>query len=154
MRRILNSGLAAAIGFAGWSNPADADWFSATGPVIAILGADLYVGEAKGYLSGAGTLAIHSQLDPSITCSGEFTSSAEAGGAGQLRCSDGATSQFRFQRLSVFRGHGGGNFSRGTMSFTYGLTLDQSEPYLKLPPGKKLRQQGKDLELVPIMEEK
>jgi hypothetical protein len=36
------------------------------------------------------------------------------------------------------------------MSFTYGLTADESKPYLKLPPGKKLEHSGKTLELVEI----
>ena len=150
MRKIWVTGLAATIGFAGWTNLADAELFSAMRPVIAILGADLYVGVAEGHLSGAGTLAIHSQIDPDVTCFGEFTSSAALGGTGQLRCSDGATATFQFQRLSVFRGHGVGSHSRGLMSFTYGLTADQSEPYLKLPPGKKLTHNGKALELVDI----
>jgi hypothetical protein len=150
MRKILITGLAAAIGFAGWTDLADAELFSATRPVIAILGADLYVGVAEGHLSGAGTLAIHSQIDPDVTCFGKFTSSAVLDGAGQLRCSDRATATFHFQRLSVFRGYGGGSFSRGAMSFTYGLTADESEPYLTLPPGKKLRHNGEKLQLVDL----
>jgi len=36
------------------------------------------------------------------------------------------------------------------MSFTYGLTADESRPYLKLPPGKKLEHNGKTLALVDI----
>ena len=121
---------------------------SATGAVIAIMAGNLFVGEAEGHLSGAGTLAIHSQKNPALTCRGEFTSSAELGGKGQLRCSDGTTSTFKFQRLSLRRGHGSGSFGRGTMSFAYGLTADEARPYLKLPKGKTLRQNGTDLELV------
>jgi hypothetical protein len=37
------------------------------------------------------------------------------------------------------------------MSFTYGLTFDESEPYLKLPPGKKLEHNGNALALVDIL---
>jgi len=43
---------------------------------------DLFVGEAKGHLSGAGSIAIHSQRNPDVTCTGQFTSSAERGGLG------------------------------------------------------------------------
>ena len=109
---------------------------------------NLFLGEAEGHLDGAGTIAIYSQKNPALTCKGEFTSSAELGGKGQLRCSDGTTSTFRFQRLSVRRGHGGGNFGRGSMSFSYGLTAEEARPYLKLPKGKQLRQNGTKLELV------
>lgn len=121
---------------------------SATGAVIAIMAGNLFVGEAEGHLNGSGTLAIHSQKNPSLTCKGEFTSSAELGGKGQLRCSDGTTSTFKFQRLTLRRGHGTGNFGRGSMSFSYGLTAEEARPYLKLPKGKKLRQTGTTLELV------
>jgi hypothetical protein len=122
--------------------------FSATGAVIAIMAGNLFLGEAEGHLNGAGTIAIHSQKNPALTCKGEFTSSAEAGGKGQLRCSDGTTSTFKFQRLSVRRGHGSGNFGRGSMSFSYGLTAEEARPYLKLPKGKQLKQNGTKLELV------
>ena len=121
---------------------------SATGAVIAIMAGNLFVGEAEGHLDGAGTLLIHSQKNPALTCRGEFTSSAELGGKGQLRCSDGTTSTFKFQRLSLRRGHGSGSFGRGSMSFSYGLSAEEARPYLKLPKGKKLRQNGTELELV------
>jgi len=148
MRRTLITGIAVAIGVSARIGLANAGLFSATRPVIAILGADLYVGVADGHLSGSGTLLIHSQIDPGVTCLGDFTSTAVLGGAGQLRCSDGATATFRFQRLSVFSGQGSGTYSRGSMTFTYGLTADQSKPYLMLPPGKTLRQNGEELQLI------
>ncbi|MEK6245941.1 MAG: hypothetical protein AABM33_15770 [Pseudomonadota bacterium] len=148
MRKILTTVLAACIGLAGSATPAGAALFSATGKVIAILAGDLFVGEAEGHLSGAGTLAIRSQKNPDLTCLGQFTSSAELGGSGQMHCSDGATATFQFQRLSVFRGYGVGNFSRGSMSFAYGFTADQAGPYLKLPEGKKLTRNGTELALV------
>jgi hypothetical protein len=34
------------------------------------------------------------------------------------------------------------------MSFSYGLTVEEARPYLKLPKGQKLRQNGDKLELV------
>lgn len=150
MRNILIGTIAAAIGSAGWINLANAQLLSATRPVIAMLGAELYLGAAVGHLNGAGTLTVHSQADPTIKCSGEFTSSAELGGAGQLRCNDGAIANFRFKRLDAFRGHGAGTFSRGAMSFAYGLTAEQSETYLTLPPGKRLSTRGETLALVDL----
>src|SRR5690242_4703986 len=84
------------------SASASAGLFSATGAVIAILGGELFVGEAEGHLSGAGTLAIHSQRNPALTCAGDFTSSAAEGGVGQLLCSDGTRATFRFTRMTIF----------------------------------------------------
>ena len=140
--------LVACIGLAGSATLAGAGLFSATRTVIAILADDLFVGEAEGHLSGAGTLVIHSQKNRDLICLGEFTSSAVLGGSGQMRCSDGATATFHFQRLSVFRGYGVGSFSRGAMSFTYGLTAGEAGPYLKLPEGKRLMHNGAELALV------
>ena len=148
MRKISITVLAACIGLAGSATVASAALFSATGVVIAILAGELFVGEAEGHLSGAGTLVIHSQQNPDLICLGQFTSSALLGGSGQTHCNDGATATFRFQRLSVFRGYGVGNFSRGSMSFTYGLTAEKAEPYLKLPARKKLMYHGTELALV------
>jgi len=150
VRKLLTTVLAACLGLAGSATPAGAGLFSATGMVIAILAGDLFVGEAEGHLSGAGTLAIRSQKEPNLTCLGQFTSSAALGGRGQMQCSDGATATFQFRRLTLFRGYGVGSFSRGSMSFAYGLTADEAAPYLKLPMGKKLRRSGMELTLVDL----
>jgi hypothetical protein len=150
MYKTLITAFAASIGLAGWANVSAEELFSKVGPVIAIMADDLFLGEAVGHLSGAGTIAIHSQRNPGVTCLGTFTSSAELGGLGQLRCSNGATGTYHFKRLSMDKGYGTGRYSQSPMSFTYGLTANESKPYLKLPPGKKLEHSGKTLELVEI----
>jgi hypothetical protein len=149
MCKILVTFLVASLGLAECENVA-AELFSKTGPVIAIVANELFVGEAEGNLSGAGTIAIHSERNPDVTCAGQFTSSAERGGSGQMRCSDGHTGTYRFKRLSLERGYGVGSYGQHSMTFTYGLTVAESEPYLKLPPGKKLEHNGKMLALVDI----
>ena len=150
MRKILINVLAASLGLAGSLAVSGAGLFSGTGAVIAILAGDLFVGEAEGHLSGAGTLSIHSQKTPDLMCLGQFTSSAALGGTGQLQCTDGATGTFSFQRLSVWRGHGTGSFSRGSMSFAYGMGAVEARPHLKLPEGKGLAHNGLRLELVDL----
>jgi len=147
MRKIPATVLAACLALAGSATPAGAGPLSATGAVIAILAGELFVGEAVGHLSGAGTLAIHSKKDPGLTCRGQFTSSAELGGLGQMQCSDGATATFSFKRLNIFRGYGVGSSSRGAMSFAYGLSAEEARPYLTLPEGKQLRRSGTELTL-------
>jgi len=137
----------ACAGVAVTETVAHAGLLSSTGAVIAILADELFVGEAIGHLSGAGTLAIRSQERPELSCHGQFTSSAALGGSGRMVCSDGATATFHFQRLSVLRGYGTGNFSRGGMSFAYGLTAEEAAPYLILPMGKKLISIGPALQL-------
>jgi len=124
--------------------------FSVTGSVIAILAGELFLGEATGHYNGSGTLAIHSQRHPATTCVGDFTSSAELGGKGQLHCTDGTTSTFHFKRLSIKRGYGEGSTNRGPMSFAYGLSVDEARPHLNLPDSKKLEHNGTELELVDV----
>ena len=150
MHKALIAGVAACVALAGSAGAARAALFSKTGPVIAIMGNELFLGEAEGRLSGAGTMAIRSQRNPDITCLGQFTSSAELGGSGQMQCSNGTKGSYRFKRLTLEKGHGTGSYGRRPMSFTYGLTAEESAPYLKLPRGKKLAHDGKTPVLVDI----
>ena len=142
--------LVAVLVLAGAAVPARADMLSATRTVIAIVADELYTGEAVGHLSGAGTLTLHSQSNPAVTCRGEFTSSATHGGAGQLTCSDGTAATFQFKRLTIFTGFGAGDFGHGSLSFVYGLGPLEAAPYLKLPVGKKLMHNGVQLALADL----
>ena len=147
-RTLISAFVGCSICLGAATNIAAQELFSKTGPVIAIMADELFVGEAVGHLSGAGTIAIHSQRNPAVTCLGEFTSSAELGGSGKIRCSNGATGTYRFTRLTMEQGHGQGRYGQRSMSFTYGLTADESKPYLKLPAGKHLHLNDKTLALV------
>jgi hypothetical protein len=136
------------LGVAVWAGDAGAQLFSSQGPVIAIFDGELLVGEATGHLGGWGTIALRSRPQAGRTCVGEFSYTEALGDAGQLRCSDGMSSAFRFKRLTLRRGYGAGSSSGSALSFTYGLSAEDSAPYLKLPAGKELRGEGSDLELV------
>ena len=148
LRRTLFIAVSGCIGLAA-AAPGDAVALSATRPVIAILDGELFVGEAEGRLDGGGTITIRSQQNPSVTCLGEFmTTAAAKGGSGTLSCSDGGNANFRIQRLTIFKGHGAGTTSRGTLSFAYGLSMAESQAYLQLPDGKKIATNGTQLALV------
>ena len=110
MYKMFISVLAASLGLAASANVVAGGLFSKTGPVIAIMANDLFLGEAEGHLSGAGTIAIHSQRNPDVTCAGQFTSSAELGGSGEMQCSNGATGTYHFERLSLEKGYGIGSY--------------------------------------------
>lgn len=150
MHKFLVSGIALFTGFSAWTLPADAGLLSSKGPVIAILAGDLYTGEALGHLDGSGTVWIQSRNTAGLGCHGQFTSSAELGGVGSMQCSDGVIVAFQFKRITVTRGHGTGSSSRGTLSFTYGLSPAESKRYLTVPPGKALMLGGKDVALVDL----
>ena len=148
MNKSVLAALAACVGLAGTVPVAQAGLFSAKGAVIAVAADDVYVGEAEGHLDGSGTVSIRSQKNPAVTCFGEFTSSAELGGSGVLKCSDNTSAPFQFKRLSVYRGYGVASFSRGDMSFTYGIKPEDAATYLKLPRNKKLEHNGTEIALV------
>jgi hypothetical protein len=148
MHDMLVTAVAVFAGLCAWVHPAGAGLLSGTGPVIAILGDDLFVGEAEGRISGSGTVRIQSRAKPEINCRGEFNSSSDVGGEGNLKCSDGAAATFLFERLGLRRGHGRGTSSRGRLTFTYGLNPSESMPYLKPPPGKVLRLGANEIQLV------
>jgi len=143
--------VAAAIGCifsAGASSLAYAGIFSAKGAVIAVAAEDVYIGEAEGHLDGSGTVTIRSQKNPQLKCSGDFTSSAELGGSGVLQCSDNSTAEFRFKRLTAYRGYGVASFSWGDMNFAYGFSPEEAARYLKLPQNKTLARNGAEIALV------
>lgn len=129
------SSLVLCVALAGWTGGAEAGPLSSTGPVIAILNGEELVGEATAHLAGWGTIALRSSSNAALTCTGEFTATEALGDAGQLKCSDGASATFQFQRLGLRRGYGAGNSNRGELRFTYGLTAEESAPYLKSPAG-------------------
>jgi hypothetical protein len=147
-RQLQASSVVLCVALAGWTGGADAGRLSSTARVIAVLGGELLVGEVTAHLAGWGTIALRSPSNPALTCVGEFSATDELGDAGQLRCSDGASATFEFQRLSLRRGYGAGKSNRGALSFTYGLNAEESAPYLKLPPGRALSQDGTNLQLV------
>ncbi|MDB5810720.1 MAG: hypothetical protein JWN94_2842 [Betaproteobacteria bacterium] len=150
---MLNSPVALLIAVAaigGLPSGASADMLSATRTVIAIVADELYIGEAVGHLSGAGTLMLRSQSNPAVSCRGEFTSNAAQSGSGQLACSDGTAATFQFKRLSTFTGFGAGNSALSSLSFVYGLGPIEAAAYLKLPPGKKLTHDGAQLALADL----
>jgi hypothetical protein len=125
--------------------------FSATGPVIAILADDLFVGEVTGYMDRTGTIDIKSTVNESIRCIGEFRYTGSKTGIARVRCNDGTEASLDFTSLTALSGYGFGKSSRGPASFTYGMTPEQSSSYLKLPDGKKLSPtNNKSTQLVDI----
>jgi hypothetical protein len=148
MHKLFVSTFALLAGLGAWTQPVNAGLLSGTGPVNAILAGELFHGEAVGRLDGSGTVWIQSRTRPAFGCSGQFTSSAQLGGTGSLKCNDGMTVTFNFKRLTIRRGHGAGSSSAGPMTFTYGLSAAESAPYLKAPPGKLIKVAGSELALV------
>ena len=55
-----------------------------------------------------------------------------------MRCTGGSSATFQFRALSTLTGYGFGRARTGDVSFAYGMTPEQAEPYLRLPSGKKL----------------
>jgi hypothetical protein len=110
-----------------------------TTPVVAIIGDQLYTGESVSYIDGSGVMRIKCGVNPQQECSADFRYETEQLGVGDIRCSGGPNAPFQFRALSTMTGYGFGRAPSGDVSFTYGMTPEQAEPYLRLPAGKKLR---------------
>lgn len=125
-------------------------FFSATAPVIAILKDDMFTGEAVGYMDRTGTIKITSVLDDSISCIGQFHYTGSKVGVGSVVCNDGGSGDFQFHGLTNLSGYGLGKSSRGPLSFTFGLTLEEAQQYLVLPKGKKLSREKAGIRLSDV----
>jgi hypothetical protein len=112
-----------------------------TAPVVAIVAGDLYTGESVSYIDGSGTIRFKSSLSPERECIGVFRYESEQLGAGDIDCSWGAHAAFQFRALNTLTGYGFGRAGKSDVRFTYGMTPEQAEPYLRLPSGKRLRTQ-------------
>jgi hypothetical protein len=120
---------------------------SASGPAMAILHEDLFTGEVVGYLDRTGTIDLKSALDPDVRCVGSFRYTGAKTGVAQVRCNDGNEAQLSFNSITALSGYGYGKSSRGPVSFTYGLTAEQSMKYLTLPRGRRLIRKPEGLRL-------
>jgi len=127
-------------------------FLSGTAPVIAIMQDELFVGEAERSVAGMGKIDVRSAADDSVRCVGRFGYTGALTGDGSLQCSDGSKATFSFNALSVLSGYGYGESSRGGgFSFTYGMTPEESTPYLVLPRGRNIeRRKGGGLGLTPL----
>jgi hypothetical protein len=118
-----------------------------TAPVLAIVAGDLYTGESVSYIDGTGTISLKSSAIPERECSGIFRYESNQIGVGDMDCNGGARAAFQFRALSTLTGYGFGRAGAGEVSFAYGMTPEQAEPYLRLPSGKKLGTKGSALVL-------
>ena len=121
--------------------------FTTTAPVVAVVGNELYTGQSVCYIDGSGVIQLKSSSNPEQECSGDFRYESERLGVGDIRCTGGASATFQFRALSMLTGYGFGRARTGDVSFAYGMTPEQAEPYLRLPSGKKLRRKDGTLVL-------
>ena len=105
-----------------------------TAPVLATLKGDIFSGLATGYSDGTGVIEVQSEVETNKHCVGEFRYVRRGvSGIGTMTCNDGAKADFNFTALDSFSGYGYGSSTRGAVTFTFGLTPDQSSKYLLKP---------------------
>jgi hypothetical protein len=143
-------GVALTLAVAGCANQSGAQMglLTTTMPVLAVIGGELYQGQSVGYIDGTGTITLKSSAHPEQECTGGFRYQNESLGVGDLHCSKGTETTFRFRALSTLTGYGFGRARDGEVTFAYGMTPEQAEPYLRLPSGKKLRRKDSAVSLV------
>jgi hypothetical protein len=133
--------LASTLALGGCANQAGAKMglLTTTMPVVAMVAGDLYTGQSVSYIDGTGVFKLKSSSAPERECTGDFHYESERLGIGEIECSGGTRATFQFRALSTLTGYGFGRTRQGEVTFAYGMTAEQSEPYLRLPSGKKLR---------------
>jgi hypothetical protein len=140
MKYILLS-LISTLALGGCANQAGARMglLTTTMSVVAMVAGDLYTGQSVSYIDGTGIMKLKSSTTPDRECTGDFRFESERLGVGDFECSGGTRVTFQFRALSTLTGYGFGRTRQGEVSFAYGMTAEQAEPYLRLPSGKKLR---------------
>jgi hypothetical protein len=121
--------------------------FTIREPVYAMIEGVLLAGEAVAHWDRTGTLTVHSTLDDSLQCGGNFQFTSAKAGRAQISCNDGSSAVLAFSALGVLSGWGRGETPRGLVKFTFGLSPAAAAPYLELPAGKRivLTEQGPKL---------
>jgi hypothetical protein len=114
------------------------DFFVAHEPVYALVGEELFVGEARARIDRSGKLAVRSTLEGSMHCEGTFRFTHSDAGEVSLQCSDGTKVELNFDAIGIASGHGRGLTPRGPVRFAFGLSPEKASPYLELPKGKRL----------------
>jgi hypothetical protein len=109
--------------------------FSASAPVVSVVGDEIFLGKAVGYIDRTGTIDMTSTSNPEVRCVGQFAYTGARSGRAQLRCSDGAIAAVDFNALSNLSGYGYGAMATRPVSFTYGLTVEEALKYLRFPAG-------------------
>jgi hypothetical protein len=122
--------------------------FATTSPILAIVAGEVYTGESTSYLDGTGTMRLKASLHGRRECDGDFRFDSQTLGVGSIHCAEGTETFFQFRALSTLTGYGFGRSTTGEVRFTYGLTPEQASPYLRLPPGKKLKTTADGLVLI------
>ncbi len=112
--------------------------FAIREPVYATVDGVLLAGEAVGHWDRTGTLTVHSTVDDTLHCDGTFHYTSLKAGVAQITCTDGSAADLAFDALGAVSGRGQGATSRGLVSFTFGLSLQDATPYLNLPKGKRI----------------
>jgi len=113
---------------------------SVTAGVIGKVGPEgnTYRGVATGYMDRTGTIDMTNA--DGVRCVGGFRYTGAKTGVGELRCNDGRTADIQFNGITHVSGYGYGTVSDGSpISFTFGLSEEESKIYLSAPPKASAR---------------
>ena len=111
------------------------DKYKVTSKVLAKIKNKTFIGSASGALDGTGIIEMTSLENKEIKCLGNFkyVSRQLLSGEGTINCNDGSIATFNFKGLNGVSGYGFGTSNLGPVTFTYGLSPDESSQYIKMP---------------------
>lgn len=141
--------IACVLAIAGCTNQSGAHMglLNTTSPVLAVVAGEVYTGQSVCHWDGTGAIQLKSLADSHRECSGDFHYESQDLGVGDIHCSAGPAATFQFRALGTLTGYGFGRAREGEVTFAYGMTPEQADPYLRLPPGTKLQRKDDKISL-------
>ena len=136
-------------------------WVSSTSDAILLVNGRVMVGDVRFRIDHTGTLSVAQPepplkadeaappeadttaveaKEPMANCVGRFRYTSTTAGTVDLRCSDGTVAELLVVMLSEIRGYGYGQSAAGPVSLTFGLAPQVAKAYLRVPPGKRLKE--------------
>ena len=109
-------------------------------PAIAIVDGQLLKGDIQLFPDHTGTVNLRSQGESgdgqagTFSCMGRLRYTATTTGAVDLRCSGGVMADLKMTLLGETRGYGYGPTAGGTASLVFGMTAQESQAHLIVPP--------------------
>lgn len=113
------------------------DLLATSATSYAVLDGMLYEGTVTtNYGDRFGTLQFAAKAAPGQVCAGTMRYTATSSGTAMLQCTGGVEVMLSFTALGASSGFGYGSTVKGPASFTWGMSIQNANAYLRFPEGQ------------------
>lgn len=134
------------LGLVGCAKITDRVWrfVSAKVDAVAVVNGQLMQGEMALAPDRSGTLTLAAPNGSVLSCVGPVRYTSTKGGVVDLRCDEGSSADLGVTMLADTKGFAYGQTATGSVSVSFGFSLQDARAYLRLPADKKLVEVGSD----------